>query len=160
MVTALCFRRNEYNIRYISEKTHEAHILKKDLARAEKAMDKETALVGGKTVILTTDLQAVLLTPAILARAVYYKTKLCCHNFTVRDMTLKNVCCYFWHESEGGLQSTSFASCLVDYLDNEFNNNDVNTIIIFRDGCGYQNRNKAMSNALTFYSKTTGKTVV
>ena len=144
----------------ISEEAFEAHILKKDLARAEKAMDKETALVDGKPVVLTIDLQSILLTPAILASPVYYKTKLCCHNFTVHDMTSKNVCCYFWQESEGGLQSTSFASCLVDYLENELNNNDVNTIIIFSDGCGYQNRNITMSNALTFNCKTTGKTVV
>ena len=135
MVTALCFRRNEpvflfspkkdqcdiccaHETGNISEETYEGHILKKDLVRAEKAMDKETALVDGKTVALTIDLQAVLLTPAILASAVYYKTKLCCHNFTVHDMTSKNVCCYFWHESEGGLQSTNFASCLVDYIEN------------------------------------------
>ena len=109
---------------------------------------------------MTINLQAVLLTPAILASAVYYKTKLCYHNFTARDMNSKNVCCYFWHESEGGLQSTSFASCLVDYLDNELNNNDVNAIFIVNDGCGYQNRNITMSNALMFHCKTTGKTVV
>ena len=118
----------------ISEETYEVHILKKDLATAEKAMDKETALVECKTVVLTIDLQAVLLTHAILASAVYYKTKLCCNNFTVRDMTSKNICYSFWHESEGGLQSTSLASCLVDYIENEFNSNDVNTIIMFSDG--------------------------
>ena len=122
-------------------------------------MDKETAVVDEKTVVLTIDLQDVLLTPAKLASVVYYKTKLCCHNFTVYDMTSKNICCYFWHESVGGLQSTSFASCLVEYIENELNNNDVNTIFIFSDGCGYQNRNIIMSNA-TFYCKTTGKTVV
>ena len=33
-------------------------------------------------------------------------------------------------------------------------------MIIFSDGCGYQNVNITMSNALTFYYKTTGKTVV
>ena len=122
-------------------------------------MDKETALVDGTTVVLPIDLQDVLLTPAILASAVYYKTKLCCHNFTVHDMTSKNVCCYFWYESEGGLQSTCFASCLLDYIENELNNKDVNTIIVFSDGCGYQNVNITMSNALTFYYKTTRKTV-
>ena len=102
----------------ISVETYEVHILKKDLATAENAMDKETALVDCKTVVLTIDLQAVLLTHAILASAVYYKTKLCCNNFTVRDMTSKNICYCFWHESEGGLQSTSLASCLVDYIKN------------------------------------------
>ena len=85
--------------------------------------------------VLTIDLQAVLLTPAILVTAVYYKTELCCNNFTIHDMTSKNACCNFWHESEGGLQSTSFANCLMDYVDNELNKNDVNTIVIFSDGC-------------------------
>ena len=65
-------------------------------------------------------------------------------------MTSKNVCCYFWHELEGVLQSTSFASCLLDYIENELNNKDVNTIITISDGCGYQNVNTTMSNALTF----------
>ena len=123
-------------------------------------MDKETAPVDGKTVVLPIDMQDVLLTPAILANALYYKTKLWCHNFNVHDMTSKNVCYYCWHESEGGLQSTSFARCPVDYIDNELNNIDVNTIIIFSDGCGYQNVNITMSNALTFYYKTPGKTAV
>ena len=75
-------------------------------------MDKETALVDGKTVVLTIDdLQAVLLTPAMAWSSVLQNKAI-----TVHDMTSKNVCCYFWHESEG-----------------ELNNIDVN-IIIFNNG--------------------------
>ena len=83
------------------------------------------------------DLQAVLLAPAILASAVYYKTKLCCHNFTMYDIDSKHVMCYFWHEAEGGLTANCFASCVCDYLEKECSNTDADTIILYSDGCDY-----------------------
>lgn len=62
------------------------------------------------------DLLAVLLAPRLLASALYYKTKLCVHNFTLYDVVTRDVTCYVWHEGEGGVTANEFASCVVDYL--------------------------------------------
>ena len=45
----------------------------------------------------------------------------------------------------------NFASCLLDYLEKNANE-DVNTIIVYSDGCGYQNRNITTANSLTYKS--------
>ena len=86
-----------------------ANMTKNTRSTAEKSSDKSA--VEGITV-LTMDLQAVLLAPAILASAVYYTNKLCCHNFAMFDLRSKRVVCYFWHEAEGGLSANCFAPCV------------------------------------------------
>jgi hypothetical protein len=63
--------------------------------------------------VITMDLQAVLLCPSLKASALYYKTKLSCHDFTIYDMKTRNVFCYFWTESEGDQTSNS---CVFDYV--------------------------------------------
>lgn len=45
------------------------------------------------------------------------KTKMCVHNYTIFDLTSKDVTCYLWHESNGRLHTNIFASMLVDYLE-------------------------------------------
>ncbi|WAR05507.1 hypothetical protein MAR_020876 [Mya arenaria] len=45
--------------------------------------------------------KAVVLCPRLNTSALYYKTKLLCYNFTVKDLESKDDCCYFWTESEG-----------------------------------------------------------
>lgn len=96
--------------------------------------------------VITMDLQAVLLCPSLKASALYYKTKLSCHNFTIYDMKTRDVLCYFWTESEGDLTSNSFASCVFDYISEI--DETVKTLIIYSDGCTYQNRNITLSNTL------------
>jgi len=66
-----------------------AHILRKELARLEKAKDKEQ-----KVHIYTMDLQSVLLAPQLQASALYYRTKLCVHNFTFFDLKTKYGKCF------------------------------------------------------------------
>jgi len=55
------------------------------------------------------DMQSVLLAPRQQASALYYKTKLCIHNFTFFDLNTKDGVHYVWHEGEGGLSAMSFA---------------------------------------------------
>lgn len=57
------------------------HINMKDAARKEKDRDKKS-----DKEVLTMDLQSVLLCPKSNASALYYKTKLIVHNFTVYSM--------------------------------------------------------------------------
>lgn len=64
--------------------------------------------------ILAMDLQAVCL--FITASAVYYKTKLCVHNFTIYDLVSHDCTCYWFNETEGDSTACTYASFITDYL--------------------------------------------
>ncbi|CAG2225419.1 unnamed protein product [Mytilus edulis] len=125
--------------------SHYCRANRKEKARAEKASDKIRAQTSNDIKVVTLDLQAVLLCPLLKASALYYKTKLGCHNFTVHEMDSTHVTCYFWTESEGELTANSFASCLSDFIDKL---EGVKELVIYSDGCTYQNRNLTVSNTL------------
>lgn len=100
----------------------------------------------GAAIVLTQDVQAVKVCPFLNASALYYKTKLLFHNFTIFNITTHHCCCYWFNECKADLTANTFASCIVDYiLDLE----DISKpLIIWSDGCGYQNKNSVLSNAL------------
>jgi hypothetical protein len=56
------------------------------------------------------------------------------------------VTCYFWHEAEGDLTANTFASCITDYVENL--DERIEEVIMYSDGCTYQNRNAVLANAL------------
>jgi hypothetical protein len=136
-----------YETKNVNEEEYTNHIRRKDVARAEKEKDKKRALESDTVKVLTMDVQSVLLSPKIEASAMYYKTKLSCHNFTLYDMKTKDVKCYFWHEGEGGLTANSFSSCLNNHIESIIKP-ETEEIVLFSDGCGYQNRNATLSNTL------------
>ena len=103
------------------------------------------------------DLQSVLLSPRIAALAVYYKQKLKLHNFTIYRLNDGKVDLYVWHEGEGGVTSNEFVSCIVSYLNSLPDN--VRRVITISDGCGYQNRNKTLSSALSDFAREKSMTV-
>ena len=55
--------------------------------------------------VLTMDLQVVLLAPRVFANANYYKTKLYCHDFAIHNLSNLD-------EVNGELKSRNFASCI------------------------------------------------
>lgn len=144
-----------YSEKHIDEVAYTRHIQKKDRAQQEKSQDKQSA-IDGKCKVITMDLQAVLLCPMLKASALYYRTKLCVHNFTIFDLATHDVMCYVWHEGEGGLSAHEFASMLTDYLEKDLS---FDKYIIYSDGCSYQNRNKVMASALSRFSILHGKVV-
>lgn len=75
----VCFKYKNGNL---EEYEYNEHIERKNLARQEKETDKQAAK-NGECHIITMDVQAVKLAPQIPASNLYYKQKLCCHNFTV-----------------------------------------------------------------------------
>lgn len=134
------------------------HILNKDKARAEKQKDKDDG-EQGKCIVLTQDLQAVKVCPMLNASALYYKTKLCVHNFTLFNINTKHCKCYWFTETEADLTANTFASCLLDYLTSMNLRGPSQPIIIYSDGCGYQNKNAILSNALLCYSVENNVTI-
>lgn len=78
------------------------------------------------------------------------------HNFTLFNLKTGAGHCYLWDETEGGLNAEEFASILYHFLTNEVDKELCNNIIIFSDGCTYQNRNCTLANTLLLASKKLG----
>lgn len=130
----------------LEEEVWMQHRNRKDQARTEMQSDTEKAKNDSRFVVITMDLQGVLLSPRLQASALYYKTKLIVHNFTMYNNANHDTVCYIWHEGEGAVTSNEFSSCIVDFLSSL--NSDVDEVILWSDGCTYQNRNAILSNAL------------
>nr|CAH7728671.1 unnamed protein product [Callosobruchus chinensis] len=65
----------------IDDKTFNLHQRRKDLARSSKENDKKLCIESnGKILVITVDVQGVMLCPMLKASAIYYKTKLTVHN--------------------------------------------------------------------------------
>ena len=59
--------------------------------KRKKRVKKKKKGIEGR--IVTIDLQVVLLSSKVTVHSMYYKTKLACQNFTVDDLTSKNITC-------------------------------------------------------------------
>jgi hypothetical protein len=73
-----------YKTKNVIEEDYIKHIKKKEEARNEKENDKKEATENSELGIFTMDVQAVKLAPVLRASAIYYKTKLCVHNFSFK----------------------------------------------------------------------------
>ncbi|KAK7115597.1 hypothetical protein V1264_001435 [Littorina saxatilis] len=141
------------------EEEYVTHLRRKEEARAEKTKDKRSCEDDSTVLVVCMDLQVVLLAPSLLANASYFKTKLCCHNFTLYDLARHDVSCYFWDETRGDVSSNCFASCICDFISNVIASQAVDTVILYSDGCGYQNRNVTLSNSLLHLAMTKQLTI-
>ncbi|CAG4977983.1 unnamed protein product [Parnassius apollo] len=131
----------------INEDEYRSHLKKKETARQNKDNDKNNT--EDDVLVYTMDVQAVLLCPRIQASAVYYKTKLKVHNYTHYNLKTKEVICSLFHEGSGGLDSDVFMSIMMKHLKAELEKApNTKKIILWSDGCGYQNRSLNLSNAL------------
>ena len=145
-----------YEVGKVDEETYQEHLRRKTEAQAAKAADKELAQNDPSLKVGTMDLQSLLICPKLKASSLYYKMKLSCHSFTTFDLSNQKVIInYFWHEAEGELTANCFASCVIDYL-NSIDTNVVKEVIIYSDGCTYQNRNANLSNAILHFVQNLG----
>ena len=95
------------------------------------------------------DLQSLLLCPRSNISSLYYKTKLAVHNFTIFNIKTADGHCFIWNETEGGLTSNEFSTIITSFILSQLPlPNNANKIILYSDGCCYQNRNSTLSNAL------------
>ncbi|CAB3248350.1 unnamed protein product [Arctia plantaginis] len=104
------------------------------------------------------DVQAVLLAPKLNVSKVYYKIKLKFHNFTSYDLVTRHGRCYLWDEVNGGLEAEAFASLYSDLINTEFQRSEINLtkIVLWSNGCCYQNRNQVVANAILHCAVTLG----
>ena len=132
---------------HLPQTEYEEHIAMKEAARNAKEEDKSDEDPNHS--VWTMDVQAVLICPRLFASALYYKTKLATHNFTMFNLKTKQVKCYFWDETEADLSSNVFATCIRRTLLEVIEHNpNVTKITLWSDGCGYQNQNQILSNML------------
>ena len=135
----------------VTDEKYQAHILRKDKARVEKELDKENP----KCVTFTMDLQSLLLCPRSNVSSLYYKMKLSVHNFTIFNLGTKEGFCFLWNETEGGLSSNEFSTIISHFVLSQLPLPEgKEKIVLYSDGCSYQNRCTNLSNALLHVSST------
>lgn len=137
-----------HKLKHITDEEYDDHSKKKTAARQEKDKDKEN-----EQHIYTIDLQSLLLCPKSNASALYYRRKLSVHNLCVYDLKTHDGFCYLWNETEGELTANEFASILSHFIQSQLPlRNNAKKIVIFSDGCNYQNRSSILSNAMLHLS--------
>ena len=138
----------------VSKEEYEKHRNLKDQARDMKTKDKTEAQENNQVSAWTMDMQAVMVCPKSLASCMYYKTKLQLHNFTFYCLEDKAGYCYAWDEVNADLSCETFA-WLQFYHFRKFleEHSDIKILIVWSDGCGYQNRNATLSNAYLHLAK-------
>lgn len=140
----------EFKAGNITEEEFVAHRNEIDESRKEKDKDIIDALKKFCT-LLCMDVEAVQLVPKLLASCLYFSLKLQIHNFTIYDIISHKSVNYVWDESEGELEASIFTSIIVLHIENLVEKNLIccNTVILYSDGCCYQNRNAVLSSALS-----------
>jgi len=148
----ICGKCSSYGVNQVSDDDCQEHMKQKDRAQEELTKDTLDAQAYKKNVF-TMNLQAVNLCPALNSSALHYSSKLKVHNFTVYNLAPEHQCSNYWlDESEGDLESSVFTSLIINHLTlnciKESTIQSNNDIILYSNGCGYQNRNVVLSNAL------------
>lgn len=100
----------------MDKEEYERNIKLKDIASKQKILDEERYAEDKSTVVLTVDLEPVLLSPALKTSALSYRTKLACHNYTTFTPLMPNVT--FGMKVKGGLDDDTSAAWLLDYIYN------------------------------------------
>ena len=93
----------------------------------------------------------------------YYKTKLQVHTLTFYELNTHDGSRYVhvWDEMNGGLTSDVFAWFYFTHVKEYLQENPtVETLIVWSDGCEYQNRNARLSNALLELAQLTNVTII
>lgn len=70
----------------VDQREYMKHIKRKTNAQENKEADKVKAKCDPSVKVLTMILQSLLLCPKLEASCMYYRTKLCCHNFTMFNL--------------------------------------------------------------------------
>ena len=113
-----------------------------------KEEDKESA--DGKTIfVITADTESLLTAPHNDANIMFFHSKLNLHNFTFYDLKTREVMNFLWNETNGEIESNNSTSCYIAYLEELIEaHRNAKKIILWSDGCTYQNRCSTLASAL------------
>lgn len=154
-----CDKCEQFRLGLITVDEYEKHRLDVAEARHEKRQDKLNVFAW--LLSLLVDLEKILLCPLLRNALQYFLCKLQFRNYTIFNQHTKEVVCKTYDESEGGMDSSNFASLLLSYLEQQVQQHpQIKEIIIWSDGCCAQNRNVVLSNALLHFCITHDVTVI
>ena len=95
------------------------------------------------------DTESLLTAPHNESNMMFFHTKLNLHNFTFYDLKTREVLNYVWCEVHGELEASNLTTCYIDYFSKLVEQNPaVKNVILWSDGCTYQNRCNILSSAL------------
>lgn len=114
----------------------------KNVERVRSAKEEDIARArDGQCTLLCMDVQAVMLCPQLDVSSQYYKMKMQVHNFTIYNVISHDSVNYVWDEVNGEFVWSVFTTIIIYHLKQ-----------IYSDGCGYQNRNIVLSNAISNFA--------
>jgi hypothetical protein len=125
------------------QENYDAQKLRKVQSREHKKSDKQAAQNDKSLCVLNFDLEKVLVTPSTNVSKLYYKRKLSTYNFTIYNLISNDAVCCMWHQANGGKGSSEAATCLYNYISTL--SHDVQSVTLYSDTAGGQNRNQAVS---------------
>lgn len=82
----------------------------------------------------------------------FYKSRINCLNFTISDLNVKKVVCYFWDETEASRGAGEIGSCILNFIKALIDENlgkDID-IIFYSDNCGGQQKNKYLLSVYAY----------
>lgn len=103
-----------------------------------------------KTSTLCFDLQQVQPLPRTPIGESFYLRQIGFYSLCIVGYNTRNPTFYNWSEDQAGRGSVTIGSALLDHLQN-FDFKDSNTLRLFCDGCGGQNKNQHIVHALMFW---------
>ena len=141
-----------------TRESYDIHITRKIAAQQEKIKDKDRA--DETCSVWTMDVQSVMTCPRTNASALYYRTKLTLHNMTYFNLKTKEAFCYVYDETNGSLSSQMFGWLHHRHFSQYLAKNpSVKKLVIYSDGCGYQNKCSSVANCFLQLALEQGITI-
>ncbi|KAF6212705.1 hypothetical protein GE061_013231 [Apolygus lucorum] len=120
------------------QECHDAHLLRKKLAREARNGDKLAAVANPSILAFNFDLESVLNTPKGPSGQIFYMRKLPVYNLTIYNLGNGDGHCYLWDETQGRRGAVEIASCVYSYV---MSMDNVKEVRMMSDGCGGQQKN-------------------
>ncbi|KAG5886831.1 hypothetical protein JTB14_005283 [Gonioctena quinquepunctata] len=148
---SLCitFKDGDDNTKLKLKDIYYKHNAEKIKVRELKNECKTKATIDKKFVCRSFDLQQVLHLPVSNESAVFHKRRLSYYNLTYYDIVTKACKCFTWHEGISKRGSCETATCIYRVLQS-YDNNNVQFVSLYSDGCGGQNKNSIVAAMLLF----------
>ena len=141
-----------HDVGNVTEDVYKEHVKRKNEGFDLKEKDKKSAN-NKDTFVFTADTEALLIAPLNDANCMFFRTKLNLHNFTFFNLFDKDVMNYLWTEVNGDLEASTFTTCFISQLTDVIEKSpSVKIIILWTDGCVYQNRNNILASALANFA--------
>ena len=136
----------------VSDTVWTEHQKRKNEAFALKEKDKLSA-DNRSTFVNTVDTEALLTAPRNNANIMFFHSRLNLHNFTFFDFKTGEVLNFLLSENNGDIESNCFTTCYIDYLTKlVVAHPELRKIVLWSDGCTYQNRSNVLSSALLTFA--------